>query len=265
MVGPGDTMATTPIEPPWCDIAGPPEAHPIVFLHAAGWTRAIWTPQLRELASGYRVLAPDLPGHGAFAGTRFTFDAAQTVVERTLEVVPDRRVLLVGLSLGGFVALLYAARHPERLAGLVLSGCSVRLTGRLRLLARLSATVFNLARRRRVLEWLVRRQTSAVRALYPPELAEAQIAAGFYLAEWGHALLQMMALDSRDLLSRYPGPILILNGELDTYNRAAALAQAAAARNARVWMLARAGHICNLDAPRAYAGALHAFAATLPW
>lgn len=50
------------------DIAGPADARPIVFLHSVQLTRKMWLPQVEALSSEYRLIAPDLPGHGALAG-----------------------------------------------------------------------------------------------------------------------------------------------------------------------------------------------------
>src|SRR6266550_2759258 len=95
----------------------------LLFLHGAGVTRAVWQPQLRELADEFDVSAVDLPGHGDRRGERFSFPTAVGVVEHA--VAPETRTLLVGQSLGGYVAIAAATARPDLAAGLVLSGCSV--------------------------------------------------------------------------------------------------------------------------------------------
>jgi pimeloyl-ACP methyl ester carboxylesterase len=62
---------TVGIAPPF-DAAGPVNGPAIVLVHGSVVTRKMWLPQLRGLADGYRVLAPDLPGHGALAHVPFT-------------------------------------------------------------------------------------------------------------------------------------------------------------------------------------------------
>lgn len=57
-------------------IIGPPGTPPIVLLHGAAFTHAMWLPQLDALGVDFRVIAPDLPGHGERAGERFGLDAA---------------------------------------------------------------------------------------------------------------------------------------------------------------------------------------------
>lgn len=247
------------------DVAGPPGAHTIVFVHASGWTRAMWLPQMQALAEAYRVVAIDLPGHGALAHQRFSLDAAVERIRHVIQRESDGPALLVGLSLGGFAAMLYAHRYPESLAGLSLAGCSVSFTGRIGLLTRLSVLVFLLVGHRPLLNRMERRQRLEVRLKYPAALAEAQIRAGFYPRSWGRALSQVVRVNYRGILRDFSRPVLILNGELDEYNRAAETAHAAAMRDARICVIEGAGHICNLDAPGQFTDVLRSFAADLAW
>lgn len=83
-----------------------------------------WAPYA-ELLPGAEVVAPDLPGHGSRLGEAFTTDSAVAVIEEAVAgAAPGQPVVLAGHSLGGYMSSVYAARHPERLAGLVLIGAS---------------------------------------------------------------------------------------------------------------------------------------------
>lgn len=247
------------------DVAGPAGMRTIVFVHASGWTRAMWLPQMRSLAECYRVVAIDLPGHGALDRERFSVDAAVARIGDAIRREGESPVLLVGLSLGGFLSMIFAHRHPELLAGVALAGCSVSFTGKIGLLTRLSVLVFRLFGRRPLLERMQRRQRLEVQTRYPAPLAEALIRAGFYPRSWGRALGQVARVDYHNILRNFPRPVLILNGEHDEYNRAAETAHAAAARDARIRVIQGAGHICNLDAPEQFTGAVHDFADSLSW
>jgi len=77
------------------------------------------------------VLAVDLPGHGERLGERFTLDGAVDAVSDGVDRVGGR-ALVVGLSLGGYVAIETRARHPERVVGLVAAACSTPPSTRLR-------------------------------------------------------------------------------------------------------------------------------------
>jgi pimeloyl-ACP methyl ester carboxylesterase/putative sterol carrier protein len=102
--------------------AGPPDAQPVVGLHGLGATNASLLPTLWDLAADHRVVFPDLPGHGASAAPRGRYDAA--FYARWLTAFLDERgldrVVLLGNSLGGRIALEVAMLAPERVTGLVL-------------------------------------------------------------------------------------------------------------------------------------------------
>lgn len=88
---------------PTTERRGPADARTVVFVHGAGVFRRMRLPQLEALAGAYRVVALDLPGHGAAADDRFRFDAALDRLDR-LVTGADGPVVLVGRSLGGYLA-----------------------------------------------------------------------------------------------------------------------------------------------------------------
>jgi pimeloyl-ACP methyl ester carboxylesterase len=95
----------------------------VVLLHGAGadCARLSWKYVLPQLAQRFRVLSPDLPGHGgAPALPEPTTEAYARWLERYLEGIWAGQVALVGLSLGGALALGYALDHPHRVTRLVL-------------------------------------------------------------------------------------------------------------------------------------------------
>ena len=98
---------------------------PWVLLHSFPVDRRMWAAQCEALAAaGHRAVALDLPGFGA--APRMTVDPPSLdgyvdAVIDALDALSLDRVTLVGLSLGGYVALRVAARAPERLRGLVLA------------------------------------------------------------------------------------------------------------------------------------------------
>lgn len=78
---------------------------------------------------GHESIAVDLPGHGARAAERFTLRGAMETIDAAVDGFAEPP-LLVGLSLGGYSSLAYAARHEGTLAGVVLSGCSTEIRGK---------------------------------------------------------------------------------------------------------------------------------------
>ncbi len=237
------------------DVCGPPDAPALVFLHAASHTRKMWLPQTQRLQDEFRTVALDLPGHGERAGDKFTLNAAVEAVTETLAPLDISKAVFVGVSLGGCVAMDYAARHPDQVAALVLSGCTFDpCTPLCRLVLTGESVVFPRGAR-----LFTRTLARSLRRRYPAALADEIIAAGAYWDAAADAVRALRGVDFRARLAAFPGPTLILNGGRDWVHRTAERAFAAAARNARVQTLARAGHIANLDRPGAFSAAVRAF------
>jgi pimeloyl-ACP methyl ester carboxylesterase len=100
---------------------------PIVFVHGVRSSADIWRHQVAEMtADGHPCRTVDLPGHGARLDERFTLEAAQDAIDEAVRSCASPP-LLVGLSLGGYSSLAYAAGHQGRLAGLVLAACTAEV------------------------------------------------------------------------------------------------------------------------------------------
>lgn len=95
---------------------------PIVFLHGLGMSAATWDAVAERLADRHTVLAVDLPGHGDSPcpeGTEaFTRDAALADLDEVLATL-DESPVIVGHSLGGYLALAHAATRPDASTGIV--------------------------------------------------------------------------------------------------------------------------------------------------
>ncbi|MCC6642538.1 MAG: alpha/beta hydrolase [Deltaproteobacteria bacterium] len=96
---------------------------PLVLLHGFGNEAHIWDDFAPVVAPYYRTLAFDLRGHGDSdrdPGLRYDHDALADDLEAACAALGISRLVLVGHSYGGRVAMRFAGRHPERLAGLVI-------------------------------------------------------------------------------------------------------------------------------------------------
>ena len=95
---------------------------PIVFLHGMGTSSATWGRGMELLGDRFTVIAPDLLGHGA---SPVPDDPDEYTRDRTLVDLDDilaeldARPVLVGHSLGGYLALAYAATRPDAARGVV--------------------------------------------------------------------------------------------------------------------------------------------------
>jgi pimeloyl-ACP methyl ester carboxylesterase len=102
---------------------GPDDAPPVVLLHGAGFNSAAWTPDVAVWAQANRVFAVDLIGEpGLSAPTRpsLASDGYAEWLDDVLDGLGITRASLVGASLGGWMALDYALRRPQRVARLAL-------------------------------------------------------------------------------------------------------------------------------------------------
>ncbi|MEX1190214.1 MAG: alpha/beta hydrolase [Bacteroidia bacterium] len=94
----------------------------IVFLHGFMETAKIWRPFVSKLSSKFRVIRINLPGHGKSStfGETHSMEFMSDVVRAVLEAEGVIEALIVGHSMGGYVALAFAETFPHKVKGLVL-------------------------------------------------------------------------------------------------------------------------------------------------
>jgi pimeloyl-ACP methyl ester carboxylesterase len=99
----------------------------VLLLHGVGTTSWMWRQLVTDLAQELRVVTVDLPGHGENARTPWTSmaDTVRHVADLLRDVAPAGAAHVVGLSLGGYVALELAAEHPELVSTATASGVNV--------------------------------------------------------------------------------------------------------------------------------------------
>jgi len=108
---------------------GQKDAPPLVLLHGAGANALAWGADVPEFSRHFRVYAVETPGEpGRSRQERFSWqgDAVVEWLEDVVDAIaggaasPAARVLLAGISQGGYSALRFASAHPERVKALVL-------------------------------------------------------------------------------------------------------------------------------------------------
>ena len=111
------------------DLAGPEGAPVVAFSNSLGTTRAMWDAILPALTHRYRVLRYDTRGHGAssLGPEGAGIDDLADDLASLLDALSIDRAHIVGLSLGGMTAQALAARHPDRVRGLVLMATSAHM------------------------------------------------------------------------------------------------------------------------------------------
>lgn len=253
--------------------AGRPESPEAVLLHGAGGSAALWYPVLPALAQRRHVVAVDMPGHGETAIPSWP---SPGTLERMLEWLAAflERVewpLLIGHSLGGYMALLHFARLRPRVPGLVLidaGGIGPRPPG------------FVMATRHPVLGALLgvaagayrptrRRMERTIRHLTvdPYAIPHGQLALDYALQTAGRpgaGRFQFEIYRSVAMHESEPGykvwgrlqeiacPTLLVWGERDYFPLRFARQAAAEMPDARLEVLSGTGHLSYLERPTAF-------------
>jgi 3-oxoadipate enol-lactonase len=240
------------------EVRGPADTEraPIVLLHGLGSSSADWDSQIPAFAASFRVVMIDLPGHGRSRGRRpLTIAAMAREVEHLLDHLRLPPSHVVGVSLGGCVALALALAAPARVRSLTLVNAFARLSpagwrGATRMLWRvglvLSAPMPTVA-------------THVARGLFPKPTQHAlRAAAAARLGQTARRtyLAGMRAIggfDVRDRLDRIACPTLVLAGDCDaTVPLSAKERLRAGIPGARLLVVADSGHAMHYDQPEAF-------------
>jgi pimeloyl-ACP methyl ester carboxylesterase len=102
------------------EVFGPEDGYPIVLAHGITCAIRVWSYQIADLATDYRVIAFDHRGHGRSAvparRDRYGLDYLAADLDAVLEatLAPGERAVIAGHSMGGIAISSWAERHPER-------------------------------------------------------------------------------------------------------------------------------------------------------
>ncbi|WP_435738775.1 alpha/beta hydrolase [Cellulosimicrobium sp. PMB13] len=226
------------------------DAPPVLLVHGSRTSRTMWRAQLAALdRARVPALAVDLPGHGTRRGEPFTLDGA---VEAVAQGVDDLggRALVVGLSLGGYVAIEARARYPDHVLGLVAASCSTVPSTRLR-----AAWLVAAERIERLPDGGAALNQALVDRAMPAEGAADLAAGGFALDVMSAILRELGTADPLGALESTDSPVWLVNGRWDHFRTGERSFLAAARRGgarARLVVIPGARHLVSLDRPVAF-------------
>jgi pimeloyl-ACP methyl ester carboxylesterase len=251
---------------------------PLVLLHGIATDSRIWTTVAPELARERSVVTVDLPGFGRSAPVGDDFDlseVAAAILAGLRAHGVEEPFDLVGHSLGGGVAIEFAAAHPDALASLTLVApaglrpfppaiANVIASGRMANLLAGGADAFLAARRGAApltdLVWgrrLLLGLAVADGAHVPPAVARGMLDASLSARRTGPALATITTTDLRPRLREIVAPLGVIWGEADLTVPIRGLEDLLAERpDARVVRLPNTGHVPMVEHPDAFVAAL---------
>jgi 2-succinyl-6-hydroxy-2,4-cyclohexadiene-1-carboxylate synthase len=253
-------------------MTGEPDAPVMLLLHGFTGSGRTW----KELASklpGWRIIAPDLPGHG---GTDAPVGAMPEVAKdlvALLDALSVDKALVVGYSMGGRQALHLAVSAPERVRGLVVVGGTPGLADAEARAARIAADE-TLAQRIEtdydgfVRDWEALPMFASQRALTPESQERIREIRRSHTPKALASALRLLGTGAQPpLQSQLSGlsmPVLWVVGEYDAKFRAIAQTVQPLLPAARFAILPYAGHAVYLERPSAFKTLLLSFAEKLP-
>jgi pimeloyl-ACP methyl ester carboxylesterase len=258
----------------WFDVDGPTlmpdgaemrERPTIVLLHGgpATYDHSYFKPDFARLAEQSQVIYLDLRGHGRSDWgdpAAWSFEVCADDVRALCDTLCVAKPVVYGHSMGGFVAMLYAARHPAHAAALVLQSTKARfdLTRLVEGFRRLGGDeVAELARRAYSGESVSEEEWERVFTFFGPHVpARQELARRTSNPELGPRGMELLrTFDVLDQLARVDCPTLVCVGDLDPVTPVEAareIVNALPAGRARLEVLEGAGHFTWKDVPDLY-------------
>jgi pimeloyl-ACP methyl ester carboxylesterase len=236
-----------------------------LFLHGIGGGRTNWLPQLQAVGQTMRAAALDLRGYGdsTLGSLQSTVDDYCADILRVAGKLGARRLVLIGLSYGSWIATSFAMRHPEMLAGLVLSGGCTGMSEA----GPDEREAFRVSREVPLNAGQVPADfaPAVVKVLAGPEASDEtrqklyDSMAAIPAATYRDALICFTNPLERFDFSRLTMPVLLMTGEHDRLappseirGVAGRIWDAASRPDVRFEIIPGAGHVCNVEAPQVY-------------
>ncbi len=239
----------------------------VLLVHAFPLCREMWAQQVAALSDKYRVLTPDVLGFGGspVPAGGWSLDAmADALAEFLTGIGVSGPVVFGGLSMGGYIALAFARRHPGRLRGLILADTRAEADTPEARANRDKTIAFARANTAEAVveQMLPKLLAERTRSGRPEVAAEVRRMGSAQTVDGVAAALAAM----RDRPDATPGlrdirvPTLVLVGSEDVATPPdAARTLAGGIPGAKLEQLPGVGHLSNLEAPEAFTAAVRHF------
>jgi pimeloyl-ACP methyl ester carboxylesterase len=242
---------------------------PVVLIHGFPHHRGLWSSQVSALVDRARCIAPDLRGFGETSAIApYTVDQYADDVLVLLESSRIERAVIVGLSMGGYVAFAFWRRHRARVRGLVLADTKAGADSAEGKQKRMD--MMALARERgsvAVADAMMPGMVGKSTREKSPEIVEAvyrMLSMAPTAGILGALEAMMNRPDSTETLPTIDVPTLIIVGEEDALTPPKeSEAMRSAIRGSRLEVLAGAGHLTNMERPAAFNHVLSEFLSSL--
>ncbi len=233
---------------------GPRTGIPVLFIHGFPFSKAMWKPQVDVLKKDFHVVTYDVRGHGAsdVGDGLYSVELFVDDLIGLLDHLRFSKVVVVGLSMGGYIALRAMERNPERFRGLVL--CDTRSEadgneGKIKRAAQ-AKTVKSEGMKKFAEPFLKVVFYEKTFETNPPaiDMIRAIVEASSPLAVAGTLLALAARTDTTPSLYNIKVPTLILVGQHDALTPpSASFAMKEKIPNAELHVISRAGHMSNLE------------------
>ena len=247
--------------------------HAVLFIHGHPFDHSMWEPQIQSLRWKYRAIAPDLRGYGQSSvgkESAVTLEMMAEDLTGLLDHLSVDRVCVVGLSMGGQIAMEFARAFPQRTAAAVFAATfpqaetaeGVELRNRMadRFLAEGTAIIGTEMIPKLIGRSALKRMPSIASHVY--KMICNTDPGGAAAAVRGRA----MRRDYRESLKSFSFPCLIVVGTEDSYSPVKdAEGMHAAIPNARLEIFEGIGHMPNLEDEDRFNRLLHEFLETAAW
>ena len=234
----------------------------ILFVHAFPLDHTMWAPQIEYFAKDHRVITPDILGFGGSQpAIPWTMEQMGEEILHLIDYLKIERCTLVGLSIGGYISLPFAAKHPNRIEKLVLAHTRARADNETE---RQNRTQMVTALQENGIQSLPDRMLPRLLGPNAPAELRQQLRRTILQASPNAAIFAVTAMrnrsDATSLLTSLSCPTLVLAGDGDSILKVEDCRQMAQAiPHSTFTVIPNAGHLSNLEEPAAFNRALEGF------